>query len=100
MFLIAAFLALAGAALCINMICRASHMPPKSSWTISLLVAGTFAAGVGVVVSALSGDLETSFRFFCGAAVLLLGQVLWGLSKGMSPIHILGHVSGHDANQH
>lgn len=100
MFAIAALLVLSGVVLCVSTIIRASHMPPKSSWTIAVLVAATFAAGVGVVVSALSGDLHSAFRFFCGAAAALIGQVVWGLSKGMCPTTLFRHVSGRDAKQH
>lgn len=98
MTVIGLLLAAAGAYLCVSMICTASHMPTKSSWTISLLVAGTFAASVGVVVTSLSGDLDSAFRFACGTAVLLLGQVVWRLSHGLDPNGAAKTLRGHDAN--
>lgn len=98
MWVIEFLLALAGAGLAVSTICNAAHMPQSSPWSISLLVAGTFAASVGVVVTSLSGDLPSAFRFFCCTAVLLLGQVLWRLAHGLHPIDFIMSMRGHDPN--
>lgn len=101
MFLISLIMAAAGLALCVTTICAANHMPAKSSWTISLLVAGTFAAAVGVVVSALSGDLPGAFKFACAAAVMMLGQAIWSVINGFKATRLLNPLrSDKDARQH
>ena len=100
MVIFSMLLAAAGLALCVVMICAASHMPPRSSWLISLLVAGAFALSVGVVVTSISGDIESAFKFFCGTAIAMLGQVLWRFFHGLRPLDFIDQTRGRDANQH
>ena len=70
-------LAAIGVGFCVNTICTATHLPEKAPWTIGLMVAASFATSVGVVVTALSGDVLFSFRFLLGSLALIVAQTLW-----------------------
>lgn len=91
MLLLQVVLVVVGLAFSVHMICRANFMPTDTPAIFGLLVAGAFACGVGLVVSAASGDIDGAAKFAGIGAASFLAQCLWLRSHGFRALYWPSH---------